>query len=103
MVPPMKFIPIAEDLGLIVEIGEWIMLSACFQVKKMLESGYKQIRCAVNISARQFRSKHLLSCIQGALTKTGIPPELLTIELTESILVKDMNDVIRTLKEISAL
>lgn len=102
-VPPMKFIPIAEDSGLIVEIGEWIMNSACIQIKHLIDEWHQDIHCSVNISARQFRSKHLLNCIKSSLEKTGIPPHLLTIKLTESILVKDINEVIRTLRNISAL
>jgi len=83
-VPPMQFIPLAEDTGLIVEIGEWVLREACRQAKAWLDAGLGPLSMAVNLSPRQFRQKNLVSMVASILAETGLPPELLELEITES-------------------
>jgi EAL domain-containing protein (putative c-di-GMP-specific phosphodiesterase class I) len=83
-VPPMSFIPLAEDTGLIVEIGEWVMREACRQAKAWLDAGLGPLSVAVNLSPRQFRQKNLVSMVAAILAETALPPGLLELEITES-------------------
>ena len=83
-VPPMSFIPLAEDTGLIVEIGEWVLREACGQAKAWLDAGLGPLTVAVNLSPRQFRQKNLVSMVAAILAETGLPPHLLELEITES-------------------
>jgi EAL domain-containing protein (putative c-di-GMP-specific phosphodiesterase class I) len=87
-VPPGVFIPVAERTGLIVPIGKWVLDAACAQYAVWSELGLPALRIKVNVSARQFRSADLEETIAGALKRHGVPPERLTLELTESMLME---------------
>jgi EAL domain-containing protein (putative c-di-GMP-specific phosphodiesterase class I) len=88
-VSPIQFIPVAEETGLIVPIGEWVMRVACSQAKKwQTELGF-DIPVAVNLSARQFRRNDLLASVQLVLDETGLPSRLLELEITEGLLMVD--------------
>jgi diguanylate cyclase (GGDEF)-like protein/PAS domain S-box-containing protein len=89
MIPPMEFIPVAEESGLIFPISEWVLAEACTQVKRWRDAGLPNLRMAVNLSGRQFRQIGLAEHIQRLLEKVGLAPEWLELELTESTLVKD--------------
>ena len=84
-IPPAKFIPIAEETGLIIPIGEWMMHTACAQVNTWLQSGYPGLRLAVNISVREFQYQNLPTLIKKILHDTGLNPDALELEITESI------------------
>ena len=86
MVSPGKFIPLAEDTGLIVPIGEWVLRTACMQNKAWQSIGIDPIRIAVNLSARQFQHPNLVESVSQALWDTGLDPQYLEFELTESIM-----------------
>ncbi|MFT3758128.1 putative bifunctional diguanylate cyclase/phosphodiesterase [Thauera sp.] len=96
MVPPGQFIPIAEDSGLIVPIGDWVLRTACAQAKAWCEAGLPPVTVAVNISARQFLQQDVVDWVTGTLHSTGLPPELLELELTESLIAQDVEKVIAT-------
>jgi diguanylate cyclase (GGDEF)-like protein/PAS domain S-box-containing protein len=83
-VPPAVFIPVAEDSGLIVAIGAWVLREACKQAKAWADVGLRPITMSVNVSALQFRSKNFLQSLNAALDETGLKPESLNIEVTES-------------------
>lgn len=85
---PDDFIPLAEDTGLIVEIGEWVLLQACTEVKKLWDKGYP-ISVSVNISPRQFRQEELPGKVAQVLEKTGLPPEALLLEITEGTVMEN--------------
>lgn len=85
IVPPFSFIPVAEETGLIVPIGEWVLRTACAQNKAWQEQGYPHLRIAVNISARQFREPKFIELVAGILKETGLDPQWLELEITESI------------------
>jgi diguanylate cyclase (GGDEF)-like protein/PAS domain S-box-containing protein len=88
MISPAKFIPLAEETGLILPIGEWVLRQACTQARAWADAG-RPLRVAVNLSARQFRQPGLDGLIRGILEETGLDPAWLDIELTESIIVHD--------------
>lgn len=100
VVPPNEFIPLAEQSGLIEQIGEWVLREACRQNKQWLEQGYKPLRIAVNFSAQQLMQPNLLAIIDQILEETGMPSQLLEIELTESILVSNESDTATLLAEL---
>ena len=97
LVSPGQFIPIAEETGLIVPIGEWVLKTACKQLKSWNEMGFNSVRVAVNLSSRQFASKGLEKLIASALTEADINPEDLDLELTESIIMHDEKHIVETL------
>ncbi|MDD5272227.1 MAG: EAL domain-containing protein [Methylovulum sp.] len=93
MIPPDKFISIAEETGLIVEIGEWIMKTACLQMKKWLLADYPLKQVSVNVSARQFTDNNFLKSVEDALAQAQIDAKHLELEITESMLVGDIKQI----------
>ncbi len=89
MVPPSRFIPVAEDTGLILPIGNWVIETACTQARTWADAGFNQLRIAVNLSPRQFRQHDLVPRIEATLERTGLPAENLELELTEGMLIED--------------
>jgi diguanylate cyclase (GGDEF)-like protein/PAS domain S-box-containing protein len=87
LVEPAEFIPLAEDSGLILPIGEWVLREACGQAKRWLDAGLGPITMAVNLSARQFRQANLVQMVSGILADTGLPPGNLELEITESTMM----------------
>ena len=100
-VSPEDFVPVAEETGLIIELGEWILRSACFKMRELQQQGYTGINVAVNISAVQFTDGNLLPMVRKALSDTQLPPELLELEITESAVMHDPAEVIRSLHQLS--
>ena len=103
MVPPSRFIGIAEDTGLIVPIGAWVMRTACAQNKAWQDAGLGRLRVAVNLSARQFGAADLLPGIEAALSDTGLAPDCLELELTESLFMSDITPAVELLHRMKAL
>jgi diguanylate cyclase (GGDEF)-like protein/PAS domain S-box-containing protein len=102
-VPPARFIPIAETLGLMPEIGEWVLDEACRQASVWLDRGHRDFNIAVNISAQQLQRPGLVELVRDALHKHAVPPEVLSIELTESSLMENVVRIQGTLAELKAL
>ncbi|HBZ82164.1 MAG TPA: hypothetical protein DEP07_17490 [Brevibacillus sp.] len=103
LVSPADFIPLAEETGLIVPIGEWALRTACNQAKLWEQAGYDPLRVAVNLSARQFQQENLVQMIQQVLQETDMQPELLELEITESAVMKNPDAVIGVLHELKRL
>jgi EAL domain-containing protein (putative c-di-GMP-specific phosphodiesterase class I) len=101
-VPPMSFIPLAEDTGLIVEIGEWVLREACRQAKAWLEADLGPLTVAVNLSPRQFRQKNLVSMVAAIIAETGLPPHLLELEITESTVMHRTEEAVAGLRALHA-
>ena len=102
-VSPAEFIPIAEDSGLIVPIGDWVLRTACTQARQWLDGGLPNANVAVNISARQFLRQDVVAWVKQVLEETKLPPEHLELELTESLIAQDVEKVIQTFAELQAL
>ncbi|MBI4733798.1 MAG: EAL domain-containing protein, partial [Rubrobacteridae bacterium] len=99
-VSPGVFIPIAEESDLVFLIGEWVIKEACRQCKEWEDAGHPPVRVSINLSARQFQQHNLVDIIDEALLGTGVSPELLEFEITESALMKDADKAIEILNEI---
>lgn len=102
MISPAKFIPLAEETGLILPIGEWTLFTACRANKGWLDAGHAPMKISVNLSARQLR-EDVPALVRRALAATGLPPELLELELTEGMVMKDAEDVIKTMHDLKAI
>jgi diguanylate cyclase (GGDEF)-like protein/PAS domain S-box-containing protein len=103
LVPPARFIPVAEETGLIVAIGEWVLRSACAQGRAWMDAGLPALTMAVNLSPRQFHDPELLTKIRRALDETGFPPERLELEITEGVVMEQGEHAISLLGELKAL
>jgi diguanylate cyclase (GGDEF)-like protein/PAS domain S-box-containing protein len=103
VIPPVKFIPLAEESGLIVPLGDWILREACRQNRAWQDAGLAPITMCVNVSARQFRERTWVSRVADTLRETGLEPKYLELELTESILMRDVPQAIATMHELQAL
>ena len=99
-VSPSEFIPLAEQTGQIVEIGDWVLRTACQQLKRWEENDYNSIRLAINFSAQQFMQKDLLSTVERILEETKVATNLVEIELTESALLNNEEFIINTLQRL---
>ncbi len=102
-VPPDLFIPLAEDSGLILEIGRWVLREACRQTRAWQVSGLPEVSVSVNVSARQFKQSDLLAYVREALDESGLAPDYLELELTESMLMHDLDQAVRVMQELTTL
>lgn len=102
-VSPAEFIPIAEETGMIVPIGEWVLHTACAQNKRWQEEGLPRLRVAVNLSIRQFETHSLLEVVQRILAETGLDPCGLELEITEGIAIIQADYVVNTLNRLKEL
>ncbi len=103
LIPPGKFIPVAEDTGLIVPMGEWILRKACTDCAQWNKENNLPIGVSVNLSSRQFQRSDIFALVKESLETTGLMPEKLTLEITESLLVDDDSEVLKTLRNIRNL
>ncbi len=103
MIPPMNFIPVAEETGQIEEIGRWVLENACLKASELQSLFNRNIPVAVNVSPRQFRQLNLVETVAAVLAKTGLDPQCLELEITESSLVHDTHNFIKTLHDLKAL
>lgn len=103
MISPAEFIPLAEETGLIMPIGEWVINTACRQAMQWLMQSRQAIRIAVNISPRQLHHGDLVQIVQKALADSGLPPSLLELEITESMMMHNMDASIATLHQLKAM
>ena len=100
---PAQFIGLAEETGLILPIGRWVLHTACTQAKQWIKSGYPDIQIAVNISAGQFRAAGILNLVQETLRETGLPGHLLKVEITENIAMQDVEATSKALDDLTAM
>jgi diguanylate cyclase (GGDEF)-like protein len=103
IVAPMQFIPVAEETGLIVPIGRWVLHTACLQNVTWQKQGLPRLKIAVNLTARQFSDEHLLRDIAVVLKSTGMEAGLLELEIHESLLIQDMEKTLRILTDLKAM
>lgn len=103
IISPSHFIPIAEDSGLIVPIGDWALRKACNQAKIWMDAGLPPITVAVNISVRQFLQQDVVAWVERTLLETGLPPTWLELELTESLIAQDIKKVTSTISRLKGI
>jgi diguanylate cyclase (GGDEF)-like protein/PAS domain S-box-containing protein len=103
LVPPDKFIRIAENSGLIVPIGEWVLRTACSQAKKWQGEGLAPVTVAVNVSAVQFRQEGFCDLVRRVLRETGLEPQYLELELTESLLLANAGLMLSVMQELKSM
>lgn len=102
-IPPAAFIPLAEETGLIVPIGAWVLKSACAQNKAWQDAGLSLLTVAVNLSPRQFRQENIASLIEECLRETGLHPAFLELEITESMVMQDVDRVTSVLDDLKRM
>ncbi len=100
---PSEFISYAEETGLIIPIGEWVMRTACAQNRAWQDAGFPPMRVTVNLSARQFQQKNLVERVMSILRETGLDPQWLELEITETVAMQDVEQTISTLRELRDL
>ncbi|MBX3664569.1 MAG: PAS domain S-box protein [Burkholderiales bacterium] len=103
LVPPALFIPLLEETGLIVQVGEWVAQAACAQIRNWLDAGIRPVPVAINLSARQLRQPGFSDVMRRALDTSGIEPRLIQIEITESSLMENPEEAIVVLEKLEAL
>jgi diguanylate cyclase (GGDEF)-like protein/PAS domain S-box-containing protein len=103
LVPPSEFVPIAEDCGLIIPIGRWVMREACRQARAWQDAGLRHLRMAVNVSAIEFRAKGFVEYVRKILSDTGLQAHYLVLELTERVLMENVESTSLLLEEIKAM
>jgi EAL domain-containing protein (putative c-di-GMP-specific phosphodiesterase class I) len=103
LVPPDRFIPIADESGLIVEIGEWVLKKACAQGRAWHALGVGSLTVSVNVSALQFSQPRLLEVVASGLVESNFPPDFLELEITESVLMQDAETAIGMLRALKRL
>lgn len=103
MISPNQFIPLAEETGLIIPIGEWVIRAACEQNRRWQEAGLRELRMAVNLSRVQLNDHHLAETVSQILRETNLQPEFLEMEITESVMMQNLQNGISILQELDAL
>ena len=103
MIPPSDFIPVAEESGLILPLGHWVLLTACRQARAWLDEGIDMGEIAVNISAHQFKQPEFVSSVRAVLAETGLPAARLELEITESTVMHSADSSVTTLVELKAM
>jgi EAL domain-containing protein (putative c-di-GMP-specific phosphodiesterase class I) len=103
LLPPDAFIPLAEETGLIIPIGEWVVGEACRQAQAWHRAGLNHLRVAVNLAAQQFRAANLVDKVRDALERSGLPGRFLELELTETAVMQDAEQSATILQQLSAL
>jgi diguanylate cyclase (GGDEF)-like protein/PAS domain S-box-containing protein len=103
IVSPLEFISLAEETGLIIPIGEWVLLEACRQNKRWIAKGYKPIKISVNISGQQLKQFGFIAKVKQIIEKTEMNPRYLCFEITESTIINNLEETIDMLKELTAL
>ncbi|GAK58451.1 sensory box/GGDEF family protein [Candidatus Vecturithrix granuli] len=100
LISPSKFIPLAEETGVIIQIGKWVLASACLQAKVWYDRGYTEFYVAVNLSTRQFREPDLVETIEQVLEDIGLPPHCLKLEVTESGIMENPEQAIEKMRQL---
>ena len=103
LIPPLDFIPLSEETGLIIPIGEWVLRTACAQAKAWEQAGFGDLQVAVNLSGRQLQHRDLAKLVKQVLKETGLDPRQLDLELTESLLMHNTGETLIAMEELHKL
>jgi EAL domain-containing protein (putative c-di-GMP-specific phosphodiesterase class I) len=99
LLPPSEFIDVAEDTGIVVQMGRWVLHEACRQTKAWHDAGFK-VSISVNLSAKQFQRTDIAACVEGALSESGLPAEYLHLEITETVLMSDAESLVSLVRDL---
>jgi diguanylate cyclase (GGDEF)-like protein/PAS domain S-box-containing protein len=103
LILPKEFVPLADDMGLILPLGEWLLRKACRQTRLRQEKGFPRLSLAVNLSAKQFQSEGLILLVQDVLRETGLAPEFLNLEITENTVMVDVEAAVDTMAKLAEM
>lgn len=103
LVPPAEFIPLAEETGLIVPIGQYVLIEACKELKLWNDKGYQNLTMAVNLSVRQFRDRDFVQMLEDIINEVGVNPKNLELEITETLALEDMEYTVATIEKLQEL
>lgn len=103
IIPPDRFIPLAEQSGLIVAIGEWVARTACAELRRLIDAGYGDLRMAINVSHAQFKEPDFVERLMNIIQENAVPPQQIEIELTESVAAEDIDLVVTRLQALKTL
>lgn len=103
LIPPSEFIPIAEESGLIELIGQWVLEETCAQNCRWQAEGLPPVKASVNVSARQFRNRTFVASVEEVLARTGLDPRWLELEITESVLIGDVEAIVKRMEDLRRL
>jgi diguanylate cyclase (GGDEF)-like protein len=103
LIEPARFVPLLEETGLVVQVGAWVLAEACRQAQAWQAAGLPRLRVSVNLSSRQFRSEGLAETVSEALRASGLAPELLELEMTESLLVENVEHAMGVMGRLKAI
>jgi EAL domain-containing protein (putative c-di-GMP-specific phosphodiesterase class I) len=103
LVSPLDFIPLAEETGLIIPLGEWVLQTACAQARTWMDAGIQDMSMAINLSGRQLQQHDIVDRISAAIAEHGLPPERIKLELTESMIMGQGEQAVSLLNAIKAL
>jgi predicted signal transduction protein with EAL and GGDEF domain len=103
LISPTRFIPLAEENGLIVPLGEWVLEQACLQARIWQNLGFPPIRMAVNLSPRQFQPHGLIKAVRRALDRSGLDPQWLELEITEGMIMRNAEEAIQIMSELKKM
>lgn len=103
MISPARFIPVAEETGMIIEIGEWVLHNACLEMMRWIDAGLPPLRIAVNVSARQLRRRDFCEVVANTLTTSGLPAALLELEITESSVMENPQEAVLILERLGQM
>lgn len=103
LISPARFIPVAEETGIIVDIGEWVLINACREMMRWIAAGLRPLRIAVNVSARQLRRRDFCETVANALAVTELPAELLELEITESSVMENPKEATLILERLGRM
>lgn len=103
LIPPSEFIALAEETGLILPLGEWVLREACTQIRRWRDSGHPDLQVAVNLSARQFRREGIVDMLAQVLQNAGIPAQCLELEITEGVIMQHTEEVMRAFERLHGM
>ncbi|ABA90172.1 sensor diguanylate cyclase/phosphodiesterase, PAS domain-containing [Syntrophotalea carbinolica DSM 2380] len=103
MIAPSVFVPLAEETGLIVPMGEWVLQAGCYQLKTWLDAGFAPMRLGINVSAHQLQKSDFAELVMQVLKECDLPPHYLNLEITETVIMHNMNEAFETLRRLRAV
>lgn len=103
MISPSVFVPLAEETGLIIPMGDWVLQTGCYQLKTWLDAGFPSMRLGINVSPQQLQKSEFADLVMQILRECDLPPACLNLEITETVIMQDMHQALETLKKVRSV